>query len=162
MATTKKGRGRRSRPTAERFWEKVDKSGDCWLWIGKKNQNGYGLFTTWENGVEKGCGAHRMAYALTHGPIAPGLFALHRCDNPSCVNPDHLFLGDQHANMADASRKGRLVGNARPPATHCLRGHEKSPGNVYVWHGQHHCLACRRAADARRRPPKERQRASLG
>ena len=91
----------------KRFWEKVDKSGGddgCWEWIAGKYPNGYGMFALKRQVVR--C-AHRVAWMLTHGDIPDGLFVLHKCDNRSCVNPSHLFLGTHKQNMQDMVNKGR-------------------------------------------------------
>jgi hypothetical protein len=87
---------------AERFWAKVDRSGDCWVWTGRRDPQGYGRTGLSGNSSER---AHRLAWKLTHGDIPAGLWVLHRCDNPPCVRPDHLFLGDNAANMADLVEK---------------------------------------------------------
>ena len=87
----------------ERFEQFVDRSGDCWVWTGWINHYGYGGFRF----RGKSRGAHRVAYELAHGPFDEKLHVLHRCDNPPCVRPDHLWLGTQADNMADMKRKGR-------------------------------------------------------
>lgn len=92
------------------FWSKVDRSGDCWLWTGRRHQGKRQL----PYGVLKYHGkmrvAHCLAYALTHGEVPAGLCVLHRCDNPPCCNPAHLFLGTRQDNIADCVAKKR---NAR-------------------------------------------------
>lgn len=96
----------------ELFWSKVDASGECWLWVGTLNRRGYGHFPT---GKRHGLShtAHRSSWIIHHGPIPEGLHVLHRCDNPSCVNPDHLFLGTHRDNMKDMKEKGRAKGPAK-------------------------------------------------
>lgn len=85
------------------FWSRVVKTEKCWLWVGGCSENGYGAFY-WQG---KQTGAHRVSYELTHGSIASELLVLHKCDNPPCVNPDHLFLGTHQDNMTDKVLKGR-------------------------------------------------------
>lgn len=91
--------------TEQRFWEKVDKSGDCWLWTAGKNHAGYGSFYVFPKIIEL---AHRLSWIMAYGgPIHQSTFICHRCDNPACVRPDHLFKGTQLDNMRDMGRKGR-------------------------------------------------------
>lgn len=99
-------------PFGERFWSKVSKRGpgECWPWLSAMNVHGYGAFGT----AGRMKGAHRIAYALTHGPIPRGLYVCHRCDNRSCTNPAHLFLGTHRDNMDDMVAKGRSPGTSLP------------------------------------------------
>jgi len=86
----------------------------CWIWTGATSQGGYGQFPVKdENGKWRGK-AHKFSYKLHFGEIPNKLFVLHKCDNPPCVNPEHLFLGTQKENMQDASRKGRVLAYAHP------------------------------------------------
>lgn len=94
------------RPALVRFWSNVDQSGDCWTWTGTVDEDGYGKFNTRAGGIRY-WNTHRFSFWLATG-IHPGrLWVLHHCDNPPCVRPDHLFLGDAAANNADMTAKGR-------------------------------------------------------
>ncbi|HEX8653528.1 MAG TPA: HNH endonuclease signature motif containing protein [Pyrinomonadaceae bacterium] len=91
---------------AERFWSKVELSSEsngCWLWRGRVLRSGYG--TAWKDGTYQY--AHRIAYELKYGEIPEGMCVCHKCDNPPCCRPDHLFIGSQEENMHDMRRKGR-------------------------------------------------------
>lgn len=115
-----------SKTTEERFWEKVDKDGpvpvhapgigNCWIWKSSVDELGYGFFrVAMDENMRK---AHRVSWILRHGD--PGkLLVCHRCDNPSCVRPDHLFLGTNLDNIRDRDAKGRgrsLYGENHPGA----------------------------------------------
>lgn len=93
-------------PLEEKFWTRVDRPDDpdaCWQWTGYVARDGYGRLTINLIPIL----AHRISYEINNGPIPKGLFVLHHCDNPRCVRPDHLFLGDQEKNMHDMIEKGR-------------------------------------------------------
>lgn len=75
----------------ERFWSKVDTSGDCWTWKAWTDANGYGSF--------RGRGAHRASWEIANGPIPPKMLVDHICRNPSCVRPDHLRLATHKQNL---------------------------------------------------------------
>lgn len=102
MATVATSRSIPSK-SIDRFWIKVQKNDGCWLWTSNVTR-GYGQFSFLGRPVY----AHRFAWELTHGPIPEGLRVCHHCDTPLCVRPEHLFLGTQQENLADARRKGRL------------------------------------------------------
>lgn len=100
---------RKVQTLAERFWPKVDRRGpdECWPWLAFRKANGYGSIN--EAGHDgHPLQAHRVAWELTHGPIAEGLFVCHRCDNPPCCNPAHLFLGTHEDNVGDMVKKDRV------------------------------------------------------
>lgn len=87
----------------KRFWSKVIKGVDCWKWDAARLTDGYGSFSI----KGKTQRAHRVAWELANGEIPGGVHVLHRCDNPSCVNPTHLFLGTNRDNIVDSISKGR-------------------------------------------------------
>jgi hypothetical protein len=99
------------------FWANIDKNGDggCWIWKGEKQYDGYGKLSCRR---VQGCKwslpdsympwrTHRLSYVIHYGKITKGLFICHKCDNPPCCNPDHLFMGTQRENYYDMIRKGR-------------------------------------------------------
>lgn len=108
----------------------------CWLWAGYRAPGGYGK-VYWRRQKHL---AHRLAYELLVGPVPSGMQVCHRCDNPSCVNPAHLFVGTQKDNMKDAVRKGRVRGQK---TTHCPSGHEYTRDNTYVLPSRPHARYCR-------------------
>jgi hypothetical protein len=94
------------RPTLEdRFWPNVQKTSGCWNWIGAEQSKGRGYGTIGKDG--KTLRAHRVSWEMHNGPIPEGLIVCHKCDNPKCVRPEHLFLGTHSDNVADKVAKGR-------------------------------------------------------
>jgi hypothetical protein len=91
------------RITEEQFWEKFDKSGECWIWKGYINPGGYGnimyQYKQWT--------AHRLAYTFAKGPIPEGMYVRHTCDTPACGNPEHLVLGTAKDNAQDKVDRDR-------------------------------------------------------
>lgn len=115
----------------ERFWSKVDRSGDCWIWTASRLRRGYGQFGLYKRRMWK---AHRVAWELTYGDIPPGLCVCHRCDNPPCVRPDHLFLGTFRDNNADCKRKARTARGDR-------NGARIYPERLHRTRGENHAMA---------------------
>lgn len=112
------------------FRKQLTRPNGCIEWTGSKNPDGYGNF--WAFG--KVCGAHRVAYVLAFGEIPDGLHILHRCDNPSCVNPAHLFTGTHAENMQDMYAKGRKETPIKfIDAAKRVKCGDKNPHAILTW-----------------------------
>lgn len=128
---------------AERFWSWVDKAGPvvradlgpCWVWTGGRRK-GYGAFRHAESGVDAVEEAHRFAYRTTRGAVPDELYVCHRCDNRSCVNPDHLFLGTHDDNMRDMVGKGRQKNGPRSPRVLAQTMARGAPDGASSSHGK--------------------------
>lgn len=116
---------------------------DCVEWLGTRKESGYGVVSSGGRKYR----AHRVVWTVCRGPIPPGMCVCHRCDNPNCINIDHLFLGTRKDNYDDMVAKGRqpesFVSAARP---FCGKGHPMSGENLYVKpSGTRICRMCRNA-----------------
>lgn len=133
----------------ELFWKKVEKTDTCWLWTGCLEVSGYGKAAR-NPAVGSTQKAHRIAYVLVVGPIPEGLELDHLCEQPSCVNPDHL----EPVTGAENHRRKALRQTA------CANGHDYDFANTYVRaNGYRQCRACHREQAAARRARKQ-ERAS--
>lgn len=108
------------RPLVERFWEKVKRGPGCWEWQGFRVPQGYGTIREAGGGSKK-LRAHRVSYQLNVGDIPRGMDVLHKCDNPPCVRPDHLFTGTAKDNYEDCRRKGRTAHGEKNGRTYLTR-----------------------------------------
>lgn len=142
----------------ERFDAKVSKGdGDgCWEWTAALDGRGYGKFKVRSYTLVQ---SHRFAYEREFGPIANGQRICHRCDNPLCVRPSHLFAGTAADNTQDMLAKGRgafgpksrILARARQWSTECVNGHTRTAENTYVGAGRQVCRVCHRENERRRR-----------
>lgn len=139
----------RSMSFEERFWSRVDKGapppvhasglGNCWAWTGYKHKFGYGMIS--RDGRHAMLTTHRVSWEMHNGAIPPKMVVMHRCDNPACVNPEHLAVGTQGDNMRDAREKGRT---SKPPA---LRGETNGRAKL-TWEAVETIRARRRAGQS--------------
>jgi len=131
----------KNHPIEERFWSKVYKTNHCWVWLARKDDNGYGTFK--EKG--KSLLAHRVCYALEYGlaldDIPPELD--HTCDTKSCVRPDHLNPVTHQENMDGVSEDSRWnMGSRNRDKLECPQGHPYIESNIYYYRGDRKCKIC--------------------
>jgi hypothetical protein len=131
--------------TIERFNEGFipEPNSGCWLWVRSisRNGNGYGFFKLGEERT-----AHRSSWIIFRGIIPAGKFVLHKCDTPSCVNPDHLFLGSQKDNILDMYKKhreGTSYSGGRTPIEYCKSNHLIMKDFYTYPNGKKECAKCR-------------------
>lgn len=125
-ASRKFTRNRKPLDIEVRFWRYVSKTDTCWNWTGSGSgpKGAYGAM----NINKKSCKAHRVSWEIHRGPIPEGMCVLHKCDNPRCVNPDHLFLGTKKDNTQDMVKKLRHYTVTKPEFI--LRGSEANPAKL--------------------------------
>jgi len=125
-----------------RFFDNIsfEPMSGCWLWVGATDSCGYGRIRI---ATHKTQAAHRYSYQLHVGNIESELYVCHKCDNPTCVNTEHLFVGTQKDNMLDCVIKGR---HRSQEVTHCPRGHAYEGDNLVITHterGNHRQRMCK-------------------
>jgi hypothetical protein len=129
--------GRRTRSRADRLWEKVDASGECWLFIGARDRNGYGKLSKGPHRAGH-IRAHRAAWETMVGPIPDGWEIDHLCRNPPCVNPDHLEPVPPRINVM----RGQSFAAKNARKTHCVHGHEFTESTTAWFGGRRQCKPC--------------------
>jgi len=126
------------KPQEDRFWAKVNKDGPipahrpdlgpCWIWTAASSGGKWKYGTIGVDGSERNEPAHRVSWRIHNGPVPEGMKVLHRCDNPSCVRPDHLFLGTLKDNTQDMIAKERQSAKLTKEQVLAMRSHYESGG----------------------------------
>lgn len=131
---------------------KINPDTNCWEFMGNRDKDGYGKIRI---GNGKRIRTHRLAVLLSGVQIPKGMFVCHHCDNPPCVNPQHLYVGSASDNQKDSFNRGRSVDhgaiNGNRNKTHCKHGHEFTEENTRVLYknGLKHGRECRQCAKDR-------------
>lgn len=139
----------------EYFWLRVKKGtpDECWLWTGARDTFGYGRVQLGRN--SKRITASRTSWIIHNGPLESSkILVCHKCDNPPCCNPNHLFVGTHLDNIRDAARKGRMSVPGKGwerNKTHCKHGHPFSEKNTYKYGNHRICRPCRARVERERR-----------
>ena len=148
---------------------KIDPISGCWVWQRTRCTGGYGqisskLFGRVSRNQIRHISAHRASWLGFKGDIPGRLWVLHRCDNPPCVNPEHLFLGTALDNTHDAIAKGRMNSpeirariSSSKTKTHCIRGHQYPEAPPGTWHRCPPCARIRNASRTRKRAPQRKK-----
>lgn len=163
---TAKRQRRRTRTLEQRFWDFVhfEPNSGCWLWGGSAIPSGYGQIRIEQTGPGALLLATHVSLQIHGRPLPPGMHACHKCDNPPCVNPDHLFHGTRSDNMKDCFAKGRMPPRKlgilkKNPRLICKNGHEVD-NDLYIRpDGMRGCRACIR--DTKKRMRERRYAAGL-
>lgn len=134
------------------FEKRVDRTGDCWIWTGYVNPNGYGQLGTILQGKKDTILAHRLSWMLFRGPLVEGLVIDHLCRDRRCVNPEHLELVTNTENVM----RGIGLGPTNRAKTHCKRGHAFTEANTGIKDGKRVCRACARLWAKEHHMPKPR------
>lgn len=121
-------------PIEDRFWAKVDKTDDCWLWTGARHPFGHGHIKV----DGKVVNAHRVAYEMAHGAIPKGMVIDHLCRTPACVRADHL----EAVTLTENTMRGEGYMAQHARKTHCPQGHPYSSENTYRWGKGRYCRTC--------------------